>query len=40
VTFKVLKEAPSSGVKKRKEEAKGRRAFLRRNCRLRKLMRN
>jgi hypothetical protein len=42
VTFKVdlLKEAASSGMKKRKEETEGRRAFLRRICRLRKLMRN
>jgi hypothetical protein len=40
VIFKVIKEAANSGVKKRKGEAKGRRAFLRRSCRLRKLMRN
>jgi hypothetical protein len=40
VTFKVLKEVASSGMKKRKEETEGRRASLRRICRLRKLMRN
>jgi hypothetical protein len=40
VIFKILKEALNSGVKMKKEEIKGRRAFLRRNCRLRKQMRN